>query len=871
MNNSPARVRVRVASVLALEALEPRTLLSLNPHAGSLDPSFGHNGLTYITARRPDDVHTVAAAALPGGKMLLLGTPPSEDGSGFVLAKLNADGSPDGTFGDHGVIKIYCNNGFTSIPAGSTSVINGFILPNALAVDAQGHIYIGGADQFSAGTIVRLKPNAAPDRSFGNHGVLNNVLDDVSALLCQSDGSILAGGHVDREDIPNVNYVQYDFGVTRLREDGSLDKSFGHDGVAIAEFRGRRYRAKAVGRVNSGVHTLSVDTHGRIIAAGGEEGFFDIARFAKNGSLDKSFGTGGEDVVYGDRRPHVDSFTTRPGPFFSALAIRSSDDEIFAAGGYPFDSDLDLHGGPWVVAAFKSDGRPDTRFGQGGSVQVLPPFDSTNDHRQAEIHAIALLPNGKILIAGADSRGLLLSRLNSRGNLDPSFTPPVTDISQGGVALLPATGGRFIVPIYGNLPGSVYTQLTARRFNSDGSLDDSFGLAGAAVAPFMIADKTTPLSLAAATESPGEIYATIWRDREQFIRPLSADGQPISTILFHDTNQAHETFSVVRVLADRKVLVQHRQDDGSVDLMRYNPDGSIDTSWGIAGHVIFDKGVGGAGVQKILMRPDGWMVVQVRQDPGANFSVFNADTLYLLDPAGKVTASHEMPRIQFNLYDASILIDLALESDNKVVISTSTPQRVWWQGKSNLSVLRLDEELSPDSTFGNSGMVDLTSVSQGTLDSSAAAAPILVLPDSRMLVTAIRFDSKGRTRGSILIALSSSGQLDHTFGHDGILDMGGAYIGYGDLLLQSDGKILVAVQNSSKRKWLSRYNPDGSKDLSFGQNGSTPLPLGSNLITLTQTLHGQMLLIAGTVTSGPRSASDPQQSTSTAFITRMLL
>src|SRR2546429_233181 len=85
-----------------IEPPESRTLLA----AGALDQTFGHHGILHLTAQRPDELQTVAAAALPNGKTVILGRQPAPnpDLPPFTLARLNADGSPDLSFGTDGIL-----------------------------------------------------------------------------------------------------------------------------------------------------------------------------------------------------------------------------------------------------------------------------------------------------------------------------------------------------------------------------------------------------------------------------------------------------------------------------------------------------------------------------------------------------------------------------------------------------------------------------------------------------------------------------------------------------------------------------------------------------------------------------------------------
>jgi uncharacterized delta-60 repeat protein len=731
------------------------------------------------------------------------------------------------------------------------------------------------------------------------------VLDVINSIVCRPDGSVLVGGYVNNDKNAEFGRGEHNFGVARLRGDGSFDTTFGDRGTAVVTFRGRSYRDRAVTRRNSSVHGLAVDDRGRIIAVGGEDGAFDVARLMGDGTLDTTFGSGGEAAIYADRRRNSSNYEIPGGPFFSAVAIRATDGEIFATGGSPRKPSADA-GGPLIVAAFKPDGQLDQRFARGGAIQ-MSVNSAAGDPRQAAGNNIVLLPTGKILISGTfgganfeRTQGLLLTRLNANGSPDASFGTnlanapgsnasdalryiPTIHRSDGGgevtwdrlaAGLIPAARGRFIVPLNGALQGTLYDRLMCLRFNSDGSIDDSYGAGGSAIVPFSVADSATPSRLAASAETSGEAYVTLQSDREGFVASVDHQGtvsRRLTGSLVLD-DQANR-FSVVQVQPDGKVLVEERRDDGSVDLLRYKVDGSIDQSWGKLGRVHFAKALDPASIRQILIRRDGSIVVDVFRANVIPFMVRRADTLYLLDSSGTVTASHEMPQVSAPLVTTSIFAGMALAPDDKVVISTS--DTFWNFGAAdNLGVLRLNQDLSTDVTFGNSGTVDLTTSAQftGTTLFGSFVDPILVFPDSKVLVAGVQTHSANGAKSAVLVRLDSSGKPDPHFADHGILRIPESdRIRTEDLLLQSDGAFLVAAHDSRHVMWLSRYNEDGSKDLSFGNGGATTLPRGSSLIALTQTPAGQMLVVAGITTPGQRMRGAFNNLPTTTFVSRVIL
>ena len=158
----------------------------------------------------------------------------------------------------------------------------------------------------------------------------------------------------------------------------------------------------------------------------------------------------------------------------NAVAIQS-DKKIVAAGRVG-----DTSAGDFGLARYKEDGTPDSSFGTSGTVTT--PFTDSPDVARA----VAIQPDGKIVVGGhAGSEGtgdFALARYNSNGTLDTSFGTAgkvTTDLSGGlgdgirGMAILP-DGKILAVGAAGPADGLA-------RYNQDGSLDASFGVDGKAV------------------------------------------------------------------------------------------------------------------------------------------------------------------------------------------------------------------------------------------------------------------------------------------------------------------------------------------------------------------------------------------------------
>jgi uncharacterized delta-60 repeat protein len=265
---------------------------------GSLDAGFGQGGY----ASSFYSANGAAAVALQtDGKTVAAASPPDAFGnSSLGVVRLNGDGSPDLTFGTGGV----------------TAAAGFFYWENpiarAIAVQADGKIVVAGtaAAQF---VLARFNPDGTPDQTFGSNGIVRPTTGYAYSMALQPDGKILEGG----QD-PSGFLVQ----VARVNSDGSLDTSFGSGGVATANFIPNAYYAAAL--------AMQVQQNGKIVTAGaafGSTTFFGLNRFNADGTIDTSFGNGGN--VLSSFPGTIDT----AGP--NALAVQPDGKLVAAGGGYP--------------------------------------------------------------------------------------------------------------------------------------------------------------------------------------------------------------------------------------------------------------------------------------------------------------------------------------------------------------------------------------------------------------------------------------------------------------------------------------------------------------------------------------------------------
>src|SRR5205085_157220 len=220
---------------------------------------------------------TAAAIALQAGcKIVVAGLAFNAQGNDdFALARYNADGSLDTTFGPNHDGKVTTNFG-------------SFDLASALLIQPDGRILVGGQATGSGFVgnfaLTRYNADGSLDTSFGpNHDgkVLTDLggHDAISALALLNDGRIIAAGSTSNPDFSNFNIA-----LVRYSSDGSIDSTFGTAGHVITDFNGGNDFAVAI--------TIQADD--KIVVAGlAPSAPFDgfaLARYERDGVLDTSFG-----------------------------------------------------------------------------------------------------------------------------------------------------------------------------------------------------------------------------------------------------------------------------------------------------------------------------------------------------------------------------------------------------------------------------------------------------------------------------------------------------------------------------------------------------------------------------------------------------
>jgi uncharacterized delta-60 repeat protein len=350
---------------------DPKFAVTRNNRDGTLDTSFGRDGRITTNFSRNDypppkvGDEATAAAIQDDGRVLVAGV--AGPNGKFALVRYNRNGTLDRSFGGDGKVK----TAFGSSESGAYAVA---ILPSAKIL-AAGRAGPYGSTRFA---VARYRRNGSLDTSFGGDGKVTTRFgassSGVSDAVIQSDGKIVAVGFAaaDRSDST--------FALARYNRNGTLDKTFGGDGRVTTGFGVRFSRATG----------MAIQTDGQILAVGAagccvDSPHFALARYNSDGTLDKSFG--GDGMVTTELSDVEDVLST---------AAVQSDGKVIAAGvaGEWYGGEGDFPG-DFALARYNSDGSLDTSFGNGGTVITrFPGVDgsSAND--------AVLQPNGKIVAGG---------------------------------------------------------------------------------------------------------------------------------------------------------------------------------------------------------------------------------------------------------------------------------------------------------------------------------------------------------------------------------------------------------------------------------------------------------------------------------------
>jgi len=342
---------------------------------GSLDGTFGSGGRVTTSFSGKSSVQATAAALQPDGKIVVVGnyfTNKGSPGSGsagwvydFAVARYNSNGTLDKTFDKDGLLR----TGIDS-PA--------WQWPPEVAIQGDGKIVVAGGNH-----LFRYNSNGSLDASFGSGGEVVGPIG-AQAMALQSDGKIVKVSEVSvfrGNDADGNPVFTRDMAIARYNTNGTLDTTFGGDGVVTTEV------ADSPGTPDAYALTVTLQSDGRIVVGGaykydvGEDTFqmgVAIVRYNSDGSLDATFDTDGIVTLRNDTG------------FASAAHISlQADGKILTVGGASWGSGYD-----YALLRLNSNGSIDSTFGGAGVVGTDLSGGS------AGMSGMAIQTDSRIVVAG---------------------------------------------------------------------------------------------------------------------------------------------------------------------------------------------------------------------------------------------------------------------------------------------------------------------------------------------------------------------------------------------------------------------------------------------------------------------------------------
>jgi uncharacterized delta-60 repeat protein len=387
--------------------------------------------------------------------------------------------------------------------------------------------------------------------------------------------------------------------------EGDLDTSFGGDGIVTTTF----------GDAEGVAESIALQSDGKIVAAGylTVGGNWDVAvvRYNADGSLDTSFDADGI----------VTTAIGAEGDFAESMALQS-DGKILAAGASDYGAANEI-----AVVRYNTNGSLDTTFGTAGADGIDGVVTTSIGDTSASAFSITQQIDGKIVVAGASGNQFVLVRYNADGSLDTSFDADgivTTAIGSGALvnSITLQSDGKIVAAGYSSTNINNISVFTVARYNTNGSLDTTFGTAGADGIDGVVTTSIGVVNAVANSiklQSDGKIVAAgvsytgagndiaLVRYNADGSLDTSFDADGIVTTAFGNAN---EVISVALQSDGKIVAAGYSNVGGNYDfaVVRYNANGSLDTSFGEDGVVTTDVGNHDQIAMSVAIQSDGKIV-----------------------------------------------------------------------------------------------------------------------------------------------------------------------------------------------------------------------------------------------------------------------
>ena len=365
-----------------------------------------------------------------------------------------------------------------------------------------------------------------------------------------------------------------------------------------------------------------------------------------------------------------------------------------------------------------------------------------------------------------------------------------------------------------------------------GDLDPTFGGTGRVTTAFPTDDDD--IGRCVAIQSDGKIVVAgssfTGSDYDFALARYHADGTLDTTfggtgLVTTGIGGSHDFANAIAIQTDGRIVAVGQTLDGSdydFAAVRYNTDGTLDTTFGGTGKVTTDFGTTQDIAAGVAIQGDGRIVLAGNAHTAVAGDV--ALVRYLADGSLDTTFAGT-GKVTTDLGARDAASSVAVQGDGRIVVAGSTSTSTG----SRIAVVRYAAGGTLDTSFGGTGKVTADVFAGRAFEGGGKVA---VLATGKILVAAFVSDG-GAGNDFGLVRYAADGSLDASFGSAGGVstDLGSGSEDYpGSMAVQSDGRIVLAgVSRIGGDSFfaLARYEGDGTLDGTFGTVGKVLTPMGS--------------------------------------------
>ena len=731
------------------------------------------NGIVTNQFSTTADLNSINDAIMqPDGKMVYVGGIGLNGFNSFYnpfVARINEDGTLDSTFngtGFHIIKKIVTSNDqlfytiklqtngkivvaernkiyqFNTDGCLDTSFENGIYIPTTImnmVIQSDGKIVLTGFE--SDGTnnvfkVIRLNLDGSFDVTFGNGGAqtidfINNVDNYSYDVAIQSDNKIIIAGSV-------FNYTTYtDFAIARLTDSGILDTTFGNVGTIFTPLSGTQIAT-----------SIAIQPDGKILLGGTSDGMFAAIRYNADGFLDTTFNNTGQLTT-------TLSTPTSFDPTKNKQTIKYlTTDKILISGTSNSD---------FALIQLNIDGTTDTDFGTNG----ITLFDAGKNENAKQVN---LKPDGKIIVAGNTSYSggvnhvgatekIQQLQFSSYGILESNYQLNLINGTDKIISVIEQIDGKTIA-LTSTKNNLQTNNINLVKYYIDGSIDNTFGINGKVSVSNVLSFTLDYLELKQQTDgkiliSGDNLSIYRFNSNGSVDNSFGTNGiVDLSTGLNYQLNFINNIFPQPdgKIFVTGELILDSQLATTSLGLIKLNSDGTIDTTYGTNGSATTRFDYFGSNsdefAKEIFIQSDGKIVVTC-----------SINTAYGFNPTDKI--------IGITRFNSNGFLDTNFGTNGYVINTNSKSFEIELLGYSDDKFIinfNSSNTIGATAKYNSNGFLDNSFGSNGIVIDPIFYNDMIVQSDGKILKAGVINNQFYITR------FDNNGSIDSTFGTNGSLN-----------------------------------------------------------------------------------------------------